>query len=264
MTEKSELLIHSDSQVCTLVLNRPSRRNSLSNALLGLLSKTLEKLEKDVNVRVVIIRGTGDQAFCAGFDINEISTGNDSKTPGGEHQLLEETFQRLRNLSKPVIAMINGVCIGGGLDLALNCDFRVAMEGARLGMTPAKLGVTYHPAGLNRFIQLVGVNATKELFFTGKLIPAEKALKLGLINQVATAEELGKNVYALAREIAGNAPLSLESIKYTINKLTDKIWLSLEEEEIIRKMTLGAFSSEDFAEGKEAFLQRRKPRFKGK
>jgi len=264
MSDKIELLIQEDGPLCTLTINREHKRNSLNTGVLIRLSETLHELDKRNDIRVIVLHGRGQKAFCAGFDITEISAGNNSETKGGEHQLLEETFRRLRNISHPVIAMINGVCIGAGLDLALNCDFRIAAEGSRFGMTPAKLGVTYHPAGLNRFIQTVGVNATKELFYTGRIIPAEKAVKLGLVDRIVTGDELEETVFSLAREIAGNAPLSIKCIKYITNRLTDKINLTPEEEETIKTMTLAAFNSEDLAEGQKAFMQKRKPHFKGK
>lgn len=264
MNEEKQIIVHVDGPVCTVTINRPEKRNSLSTGVLQLLSQTLDDLDGRIDIRAIIIRGTGDKAFCAGFDISEIPVGDGDKVGSGEHELLEETFSRVRNVKQPVIAMINGICVGAGLDLAINCDFRIAREGIRLGMTPAKLGVTYHPAGLNRFIQLVGVNATKELFYTGRLISPARALEMGLLNQVVPAEELEKTVFSLAREIAGNAPLSLMSLKYTINKLVEKVSLAPQEEETIKQMTIRAFNSEDLVEGQRAFAEKRKPRFKGR
>jgi len=264
MTGEKELLVHVDCPVCTVVINRPQKRNSLSTGVLQLLSKTVDELDKRDDIRVIVIRGAGDKAFCAGFDINQIPVGDGDKVGSGEHEILEETFRRLRNARQPVIVMINGICVGAGLDLAINCDFRIAREGIRLGMTPARLGVTYHPAGLNRFIRVVGVNATKELFYTGRLIPAARALELGLVDRVVPAGELEEEVSNLAREIAGNAPLSIKCLKYTINRLTEKMHLTSEEEETVRQMTVQAFNSEDLREGQRAFKEKRKPRFKGR
>jgi len=264
VSEKNQVIIHEDGPMCTVTINRPEKRNSLSSGVLQVLSRTLDELDARAEIRVIILRGAGDKAFCAGFDITEIPVGNGDRIGSGEHRLLEDTFRRVRSVKQPVIAMINGICVGAGLDLAINCDFRIAREGVLLGMTPAKLGVTYHPAGLNRFLQLVGINATKELFYTGKLVSTSRALETGLLNRVVSAEELEETVYALAAEIARNAPLSLASLKYTINKLAEKVFLTHEEEETIRQMTLRAFNSRDLAEGQRAFTEKRKPRFTGR
>lgn len=264
MTEEKQLLVCVDDRVCTITINRPDKRNSLNTNILECLSQAMDDLDKSEDIRVIILRGKGNKAFCAGFDVSEIPTEPGNLKAGSEHETLEETFKRLRNFKYPVIAMINGACAGAGLDLALNCDLRIAQEGARLGITPAKLGVTYHPAGLNRFIQLVGVSVTKELFYTGRLIPATRALELGLVDQLVQADELEKVVINLAQEIADNAPLSIRCLKYTINKLTEKFHLTPEEEANVRAMHAKAFKSEDLAEGKLAFLQKRKPQFKGK
>lgn len=262
--EKQEILVRASGPVCTITINRPQKRNSLSSKVLRLLSQALEEADGRNEIRALIIRGAGDKAFCAGFDIDEIPVGEGDEVGSGEHQLLEETFQRVRSIKQPVIAMINGTCLGAGLDLAVNCDFRLAREGIYLGMTPAKLGVTYHPAGINRFLQLLGVNATRELFLTGKLISPEKAVKMGLINQVLPAERLEEEVTHLAGEMAANAPLALQSLKYTINRLTEKFILGPEETETINRMAVKAFNSLDLAEGQKAFREKRKPVFTGK
>ncbi len=264
MDTEKQLIIWTKGRVCTMEINRPQKRNTLNPVVLQAMSEAMDDLEKQEDIRVVIIRGVGDKAFCAGFDISEIPAGSGEQVAGGGQGLLEAAFSRVRNFKYPVIAMINGVCVGAGLDLAANCDFRIAAEGVRLGITPAKLGVVYHASGLNRFIRLVGVAATRELFYTGRLIPAERALAMGLVDQVVPAGGLEEAVYGLAEEIAENAPLSVCGSKYIINRLVEKFFLSPEEEEEIRQMTIRAFNSQDLLEGQMAFLQKRKPQFKGR
>lgn len=250
--------------VCTIEINRPEKMNTLNTGAIGDLMEVLDRLERREEVRVLVIRGAGEKAFCAGFDISELPAGNGGHNAGREQYILEGTFARVRNFRCPVIAMINGACVGAGLDLAVNCDFRLAAGGARLGITPAKLGVAYHPAGLNRFIRLVGVAAAKYLFYTGRLVSAGRALEMGLVDLVATAGGLEEEVDALAGEIAGNAPLSVAASKYTIDRLAEKYLLTPGEEETVRRMIVSAFNSQDLAEGKAAFLEKRKPLFRGR
>ena len=164
----------------------------------------------------------------------------------------------------PVIAMIYGYAVGAGLELATTCDMRLAADTARLGITPAKLGVVYRPDGIAKFIDLVGVSLTKELFYTGRLITAQRALERGLVDYICPPPELAKATYDLAREIAENAPLSLSGAKTTIARLLDNRKLTPEVEAELRKLQAQAMLSEDLKEGQRAFMEKRKPRFTGK
>jgi len=161
--------------------------------------------------------------------------------------------------------MLNGFTVGAGLDLTTNCDFRIACDNAKLGITPSKLGVVYHPSGLQRFVNLVGPAATKHLFYSGRLISALRAKEIGLVDEVVPFDQLEETVMSLAGEIASNAPLSVKGHKYIVNCLVKaKARLTPNEEEEIREITFQAFNSEDLAEGRKAFLEKRKPVFKGK
>lgn len=164
----------------------------------------------------------------------------------------------------PVIAMIYGYCVGGGLELAVACDLRIAADTAKLGITPAKLGIVYLPTPLRRFLDVIGAAYTKELFFTGRLIDAHRAKEMGLVNQVVPEEELERYTYELAREIGENAPLSLKGIKLAITKLTGFERLSPEDAAYLEELRQRAMESEDLKEGRRAFQERRKPVFKGR
>lgn len=264
MDNEKPINIRIESRICTIEINRPQKMNTLNPTMLQAMADVMDELENQQEIRVVVIRGTGEKAFCAGFDISEIPVGSGGQIAVGGQDVLEIAISRVRNFKYPVIAMINGFCIGGGLDLAVNCDFRIALEGSRLGITPAKLGLVYHASGLNRFVRLVGIAATKELFYTGRLISAERALEMGLVDKLAPAGKLEEAVYSLAEEISENAPMSVCGCKYIINRLVEKVSFSPEEEDKIRQMTVQAFNSEDMLEGQMAFLQKRKPRFKGR
>jgi enoyl-CoA hydratase/carnithine racemase len=258
------LLKKIENGICTLTINRPRKANSLNVEMLKEIILIMKELQDEQNVRVVVIRGAGSKAFCAGLDVGQIPA---SKTAGEDNVqgVFEKSLAAVRELPLPAIAMINGFCVGAGLELAVNCDIRIASETAKLGITPAKLGLIYHPEGLKRFIALIGPSATKELFLTGRLITAQKAGRTGLVNEVAPDEHLEEIVYKLAGEIAVNAPLSVRGHKYIINSMTDKMFdLGGDEKDKINQMIARAFNSEDFLEGKRAFLENRKPEFKGK
>jgi enoyl-CoA hydratase/carnithine racemase len=259
----TELIVERDNNICTVTLNRPEKRNALSPEMMLELVAVLQKLQEEKEVRVVVLRGAGKEAFSAGFDISRV--GPQPRYGDGRYQSpVEYAGAVIEECPFPVIAMIYGYAVGGGLELAVACDLRIAAATARLGMTPAKLGVIYLAAPLRRFLDLIGPGYTKELFLTGHLIDAQRAERMGLVNQVVPAEQLEEVTYHLAQEIAENAPLSLKGIKLSISRLTNFPRLSPEDEAFLAELRHIALQSEDLQEGKKAFLERRKPRFKGR
>ena len=260
------LLLQTKNNICTLTLNRPEKKNSLSIELVELLRSSLNKLAKDDGVRAVILRGAGDMAFCSGFDIGSLPT----QSKGDADQRLksldqvEALLQHLVNFPHPVIAMLNGFAFGLGCELAMCCDIRIGAEDIRMGMPPAKLGLVYPWAGLQRFIQNIGLQSTKEMFFTGRTYTGKRIKELGLVDYLVPGGELEEFAYGMAEEIAGNAPLALKGIKKVINMLVQSNRLdepkSKEAQAIFRAVLL----SQDMLEGQAAFLEKRKPKFKGK
>jgi len=225
--------------------------------MLKLFRAIFEKLEADPGMRVVIIRGEGDKAFCAGFSIDRIDT------DGKAQNFLEETFGCIRASRLPVIAMQNGIVVGAGLDLSLNCDIRVAADDVKFGITPAKIGVVYHREGIKRLAESVGVAVAKELLYTGGLINSKRALQIGLVNLVVDRGELESTVGGIAGDIAGNAPLSVSGTKKILNSLLDFSPFTEEESGNFATLSLEAFRSMDHAEGQKAFLEKRRPVFQG-
>ena len=260
MTESKDILVETENSVCTLTLNRPEKRNSLTPGTLETMRNEIRLLEKNPDVRCLVITGAGDKAFCSGYDINAIS----GEEYGSGGHPLSETMQAVKNYPLPVIAMINGHAFGAGLELAVTCDIRICADDAKLAMPPAKLGITYSHAGIKKFLNLVGPGLTKELFLTGNHISAERAGQTGLVNHVVKREELERFTYSLARKTSENAPLSMISLKKMINIREKGSPLSEEEEELIESLALKIRESNDAKEGKKAFEERRKPVYGGK
>lgn len=255
------LLIEKEENICTLTINRPQRRNALSPEVLYRLGDTFEGLKDDRDIRVVVLRGAGDKAFSSGIDLGGEAAGREEVRKGN---LIEYAMQSVISYPHPVIAMIYGAAMGSGCDLAVSCDLRIAADTARMGINPVKLGLVYASSGIQRLINVVGLHRAKELFFTGRFIDAQRAKEIGLVNHVVPAEELASFTYAMAREIAGNAPLAVGTTKTIFNRLLKYQGLSAEDEAEIAALINIVEGSEDAKEGLRAFAEKEKPKFVGK
>lgn len=265
--DEAPLLIERQNNVVTLKLNRPEKKNSLSLELVDILLKTLEDLAADDNVRAVIIRGCGDNAFCSGFDIRSLPTelnGHVNKDKLKTLNPVEALFNSVINFPYPVIALINGVAFGAGCELAICCDIRIGVKDARMGMPPAKLGIVYPWKGLQRFIQTIGLKSTREMFFTGRTYHGARLNELGLVDYLISADEIESFTVQMAEEISANAPLALRGTKSVINLLLRSNLLDENSAAEAETITEAAFFSEDLKEGRLAFLEKRRPVFKGK
>jgi enoyl-CoA hydratase/carnithine racemase len=209
---------------------------------------------------VAILRGAGEQAFSAGYEISRLHgiEEPDTKDP------LEDVILAIEGCTVPVIAMIYGYCIAGGCALAIACDLRLAADNARLGITAAKFGVVYPPSAIIRVINVVGISAAKELLYTGRLIDAEKAREIRMVDYVVPAEQLAAVTYDMAREIADNSPLSVRGIKSMISSVLGFQALSPEAKAEFLALQKQSTESQDLKEGQKAFAEKRKPRFTGK
>ncbi len=250
--------------VARLTLNNPDKRNPLSHAVLDAIAATLPKLDHGIDVGCVVITGAG-KAFSAGYDIGAIP---DETFERDAEALVAHPFtEAMEAISAhpfPVVAAINGHCLGGGLELAVRCDMRVCAAEAKLGMPPAKLGLIYGHTGLERFIDCIGVPRTKELFLTGRVYDGERAESFGLVNEVHPAAEIEARSLELAALIAGNAPLSLRGNKHAIETLSQFPRLSPKQVDELVALRESCFSSEDFREGIRAFAEKRPPEWKGR
>lgn len=264
--EEEPLIVTCEGNLCTLVLNRPEKRNSLNREMLEKITETFRKLSENDAIRTVVIRGAGQKAFCSGYDIGALPAGARAdiaqeeivKTP------LTDALQSIVDYPYPVIAMLNGAAFGAGLELALCADLRIASDTVSVGMPPAKIGLVYSAEGLARFIGTIGLSATKEMFLTGDTFGGQRVVSMGLADHLIPSVELEAFTLGMAKRIAANAPLSLTGIKRITNMLACFEGLDPEKEKEAKEILGKAWRSEDFREGQKAFLQRRRPLFTGR
>lgn len=260
MSNYETITVEKRGAVAVLTINRPDKLNALNSKVHEEGVSALDKLRTDDEVRVLIITGAGEKSFIAGADISEFA----GKTPVTQRGMfLEKTlFNSLDVFPKPVIAMVNGFCLGGGCELALACDLRTASEKARFGQPEINLGIIPGGGGTQRLTRLIGEGKSMELILTGEMIDAPTALKFGLVNQVFAPDELEEKTMELANKIAEKSPIALQMAKEAV-KLASRSNL---DEGLRREVDLFAicFSTEDKEEGVAAFLEKRQPVFKGK
>ena len=258
------LLDYPADAVARLRIANPERRNALDHEILGAIAATLPRLDDGIATRCVLITGT-PPLFSAGYDIAEFTEG------AFEHEaeaLVGHPFQAAMEAIVghpwPTVAAINGLCLGGGLELAVSCDLRIAAAGAQLGMPPAKLGLVYGHTGLRRFLETIGLPRTREMFFTGRNLTAARAERIGLVNEVVEDAQIDAAGVELAAEIAAAAPLSVRGNKRVIDTLAANPVLSPALEAELVELRRSCFGSEDFREGVRAFGEKRRPVWTGR
>jgi enoyl-CoA hydratase len=264
MISPSERMIaEKDGAIGWMIFNNPERRNALSLDMWQAMPVILEHFERDPDVRVVVLKGAGDKAFVSGADISQFEKQRSSAESIAQYDKIAEVANaKLQDYRKPVIAMIHGFCIGGGVGVALHCDLRIAADSARFGVPAARLGLGYRWAGVKKLVDLVGPSFAKEIFFTARHFSAAEALTMGLINRAVPEAELESYVRNYCALIAENAPLTMEAVKGVVGELA-KPGAQIDRAHC-EALVARCFDSQDYIEGRRAFMEKRRPAFSGK
>ncbi len=257
------ILLERDPPLATITLNRPQQRNAISYQMWGELSQLLGELDDDGNCRAVVITGAGTEAFSAGADIKDFEEYRADSTMGRRYNsAVDGLLRTLAEMETPTISMIRGYAVGGGCELAVATDLRIASEDSKMGIPVARLGISIGHLEMQGLVNLVGKGNALYILYSGRLVDAQEALAMGLVNQVVATEDLAPTTYQLAREIAALAPLSHAINKRTLNQVLAKPSLDqLTQEEA--DLPLTQFDTRDYQEGYRAFLEKRRPEFRG-
>ena len=257
------LRIEKEGAIGWLVLDNPERLNAISSEMWRTFPKGMAQFDADPEVRVVILRGEGEKAFAAGADISEFEKARETSGQVSAYDgLLDKALHALQGSAKPVVAMIRGYCMGGGVEISLACDLRYCGEDAQFAIPAARLGLGYGMEGTKRLIDTVGHANAREIFFTGRRYSAAEALAIGLVNRVFPVGGLESFVRELAAGLADNAPLTIAASKAIIEEFVRPTGVP----DIARGLAAieRCAVSEDYLEGRRAFMEKRKPRFRGR
>lgn len=261
-TSPPMLRADTENGVLTIIADNPGRLNAYTRDMWEALPRLIRKGEVDPAVRVIVLRGAGTKAFSAGADISEFE-GNRTGAEARRYDVINhEAFEAVAKAAKPTIAMVHGYCFGGGCELAVCCDMRWAAEDALFSIPSAKLSIGYNPRWIRPMLSVISPARAKEMLFTGRRYGAREALAMGLVNAVVPADALLGETLKVASEMAANAPLSIAAAKASVDELvahpTDPDFAKLD------LLVEACFESEDYAEGRRAFMEKRKPVFKGR
>ncbi|MER2090327.1 MAG: enoyl-CoA hydratase-related protein [Sporosarcina sp.] len=257
MSSYKNILVEKSNQLAYIIINLPEQRNPLSKETLGEMKEALERLKNDKETNCIIFTGQGDKSFAAGADISQLKNRSplDVFTPNG----MQEVYDYIEAYDKPTIAMINGFALGGGCELAMACDIRIASENAKFGLPELNLGIIPSAGGTQRMARLIGKGKAIDLILTGRIITAEEAEKIGLVSEFVPQDQLKKTVERTAAQILAKGPLAVKLAKMAIHAGFDA---DMKTGLLIEKLAQAVlFSTDDKNEGTSAFLEKRSPEF---
>ena len=262
MSETDKMLSRKEGRVGYVIYNNPERHNAVSLDMWEAAVRILDDFREDPNIGVVVVTGAGGKAFVSGADISRFEKERTGEEAVARYNAtVEKSYATFYEFPKPTIAMIKGYCIGGGMGLATCCDLRICSEGSKFAVPAAKLGLGYGYPGLKRLVDIVGPSFAMEIFYTARQFTAEEARTMGLVNRVVPDGELEKYVKDYAETISGNAPLTVNSVKFIVGEVVKP-----ESERDLKKcadLVAQCFASKDYTEGRTAFMEKRKPAFTG-
>jgi enoyl-CoA hydratase/carnithine racemase len=251
-----------DGAVLHVRFNNPEKHNALSVDMWEAVPPLLDKAAKDDNVRMVVLSGEGGKAFVSGADISQFEDMRAAKEAVKKYEAMAESaLQGIYEFEKPTVACIRGYCIGGGVNVAISCDIRIASSNSVFAIPATRLGLGYRHSAMKNLTDLVGPGHAKDIFFTARRLDAAEALRIGLINRVAEPDKLDDLLAEYTTAITAGAPLTIKAGKRIIR---DVLKTEDADMELARKLILDCFESEDYIEGRRAFMEKRKPQFKGK
>jgi len=258
---EAKLRVERDGPIGRMVFDNPARRNAIAGNMWRAIPEAMAQFDADAEIRCIVLRGEGTVAFAAGADISEFERRRANEASTREYEGVVDAAQHaIEDSPKPVIALIHGFCIGGGVEMALACDLRYAAVSSRFAIPAARLGIGYGVHGTNRLVATVGPASAREIMFTGRRYSSDEALAMGLVNRVLPDAELDEYVRQVALELAANAPLSIAASKQIINAVIRTHGDFSRSEELVAR----CMRSEDYVEGRRAFMEKRAPRFSGR
>jgi enoyl-CoA hydratase len=255
-----QILVRREGHVGTVVVSNPAKFNAMTVTMWQELAAAIAELDADAGIAVIVLTGEGEQAFISGADISQFESERGEREAQERYgAIVDAAYAAPVRASKPVIASIRGICMGGGLGLAAGCDVRICASDARFRMPAGRLGLGYKPEGVQRFVALIGVQNTLDVFFSARVFGADDALRMGFVSQVVAPAELDAVVRAYADTIAQNAPLTLKAAKLSVNA-----FLGTASDEAADAAAQACNTSEDYREGVRAFAEKRKAVFRGR
>jgi enoyl-CoA hydratase/carnithine racemase len=262
VTKTDKMLSHKEGGVGYLTFNNPERHNAVSLEMWEAASGYLEDFKNDKNIRVVVLSGAGGKAFVSGADISKFESERSNKENIDRYNAaVDKANTTVYEFPKPTIAMIRGYCIGGGVGLAVACDLRICSDNSKFGVPAAKLGLGYGFKGIKKLVDVVGPSFAKEIFYTARQFTAAEAVTMGLVNRSLPEAELESYVKNYADTISGNAPMTVDAVKFIVGETVKP-----GAERDLKKcadMVAACFASNDYIEGRQAFMEKRKPTFTG-